>query len=95
MGDQFSNHAAGLASPAMSSETADITSSDHTFDDLPRFLWVAISAATGALKVRLPGDSADITINLASTGVVPIRPSVIRRTGSTNISQIFGLGGRD
>ena len=69
-------------------EAVDISTTDHTFLNSIEGLYVGTG---GDVIVRLKGDDADQTFkNVADGTVLPIAPSIVRRT-STTAADMIGL----
>ena len=89
MADRFESWNIGLESPAALSETADFSSSDHEFDDVPRAVYVNAGTSGGDLVCRLKGDESDATFQIDVSTFIPIRITHVR--DSSTVSGVIGL----
>ena len=89
--DIFERLRAALHAPASAGEAADISSTDHTFANVTRAIYVA---STGDLIVRLKGNTGNLTFEDVPAGtVLPIRAAKVIKTGTTitTANHIIGI----
>jgi hypothetical protein len=78
MADAFESYQAGMESPA--SRWADITPHDtNTLANIPR----AIDCAADGTVAIVDGTGSEVTILLTAGQPYPVRPSIIKATGTT------------
>jgi len=87
MVDKFENHAEGLASPA--NNAFSVTPHDtNELAFIPRGIYVG---GSGDIAVILADDTAAVTfVGVLAGTVLPVRPKIIKATGTTATS-IVGL----
>lgn len=85
MADEFSDNAEGLQSPATSAEAVDISSTDHTFSNTTRGIYVG---GTGNMIVTM-ADGQEVTFATIPAGtLLPIRAASVTKTGTTATTMV-------
>ena len=95
MADRYGTYDTGLEGSARRTERVPATnwaSSDYEFNTVPRSIWVEVGNSGGALNIRAIDSTEDCIFNLpAGVLEIPVRPTHIRRTGTTGIQAVIGL----
>jgi len=96
MADLYQNSSPGFDSPFASHEEADFSSTDYTFTNVPRAIYVVVTNTSGgSATLRLNLDGSDLVMPFAQgVHLFPGRVKIVRNSGTTNIARIFGVGGK-
>lgn len=87
MSDEFADNSEGLQSPATSAEEVDISSTDHTFSNPTRAIYVG---GTGDMTVTML-DGQEVTFATIPAGtLLPIRASSVTRA-TTDATTMVGI----
>lgn len=94
--DRYELSDPGLTAPFASHEEADFSSADHTFANIPRALYVVVTASSGgSVTLRLANDGGDLVVPFAQgVHLFPGRAAAIRHSGTSGVARIFGVGGK-
>ena len=87
----FRERSVRTTAPISKSESVDLSGTgDYEFDNLPRAVWIEISAVGQTITFRFAEDTRFQTRAIPATGWYPWRIAEVRRGSSTTITKLVG-----